>query len=161
MCENDKVKPSVSGKMLDQATWDALRKAGVPQEELEQDQPFGPVIFAYTRKQAIEDGVLIDVTEIARLVGFKIHTVVTCGVMEAATAVIRKNFPEDFQKYPLYKVQASAMKVVLCLLFAEIRKNPHASDRLDFQAFGEKLYGHIGPGDDGEAVLTVMLDGED
>ena len=33
MCENNqnKVKPSVSGKMLDQDTWDALRKAVVPQ----------------------------------------------------------------------------------------------------------------------------------
>ena len=30
------------------------------------------VIFAYTRKQAIEDGVLVDLTEIAKQVGFVI-----------------------------------------------------------------------------------------
>jgi len=33
------------------------------------------IIFSYTRRQAIEDGVLIDVTEQAKQMGFK----VTCG----------------------------------------------------------------------------------
>ena len=36
-----------------------------------------PIIFSYTRGQAIADGVLIDVTAQAAEVGFKVHTVVT------------------------------------------------------------------------------------
>ena len=36
-----------------------------------------PIIFSYTRAQAIDDGVLIDVTAQAAEVGFKVHTVVT------------------------------------------------------------------------------------
>ena len=33
---------------------------------------FGPVLHAYTRAQAIEDGILVDVSETAREAGFKI-----------------------------------------------------------------------------------------
>jgi hypothetical protein len=36
-----------------------------------------PIIFQYTRAQAIEDGVLIDVTVQAAELGFRVHTVVT------------------------------------------------------------------------------------
>ncbi|MHC1790216.1 DUF6573 family protein [Solidesulfovibrio sp.] len=35
------------------------------------------VIYSYTRAQAIEDGVLIDITADAQAHGFKVHTVVT------------------------------------------------------------------------------------
>ena len=36
-----------------------------------------PIISTYTRKQAIEDGVLIDISTAARESGFKLPTVVT------------------------------------------------------------------------------------
>ena len=35
------------------------------------------VVYAYSREQAIADGVLVDVTETAKAIGFKLHTVVT------------------------------------------------------------------------------------
>ena len=35
------------------------------------------VVYAYSREQAIADGVLVDVTEAAKAIGFKLHTVVT------------------------------------------------------------------------------------
>jgi hypothetical protein len=35
------------------------------------------IISCYTRQQAIEDGVLIDVTEEAKRIGFKVNTCVT------------------------------------------------------------------------------------
>jgi len=66
-----------------------LAKAIAEQEELDKaneqkNQKKGtdygddiPVIFSYTRQQAIEDGVLVDVTETAREAGFKHPTVVT------------------------------------------------------------------------------------
>jgi hypothetical protein len=33
------------------------------------------VVYAYTRSQAIADGVLVDVTKAAKAIGFKLHTV--------------------------------------------------------------------------------------
>ena len=46
----------------------------LPQPE---DPLFGPIIYAYTRSQALADGVLVDVTEIAREVGFKLPVALT------------------------------------------------------------------------------------
>ena len=63
------VKPSKSGKMLTSEEWNSLRSSGFSEEELLKDQPFGPIIFSYTRAQAIEDGVLVDVTDLARRAG--------------------------------------------------------------------------------------------
>jgi hypothetical protein len=41
------------------------------------DPLFGPVIYAYTRAQALADGVLVDVTEAAKEVGFKLQVAIT------------------------------------------------------------------------------------
>ena len=38
------------------------------------------VVYSYTRKQAIEDGVLIDVTEQAKEAGFKIPVAITSSL---------------------------------------------------------------------------------
>jgi len=50
--------------------------------ENEVDEIFGPVIFSYTRKQAIEDGVLVDVSETAKEAGIKLPTALTQAVYE-------------------------------------------------------------------------------
>jgi hypothetical protein len=41
-------------------------------KDLPDDPLFGPVIYAYSRAEAIADGVLVDVTEMAKEVGFKL-----------------------------------------------------------------------------------------
>ena len=51
------------------------------------DEVFGLVIFSYTRKQAIEDGVLVDVTETAREAGIKLPTALTQAVYEQYVVV--------------------------------------------------------------------------
>jgi hypothetical protein len=147
MCKgNDNAKGA--GKFLDTDTWDALKKAGFSEEELQKDQPFGPVIFSYTRKQAIEDGVLIDVSELARQEGFVLHTVVTCGLW----AELGRGGPlEDRPK---------AVAAMLRGLRREIRLH-RENDWLDFQFEGIDAWALVGPGDEGEPVLTVMLEGED
>jgi type I site-specific restriction-modification system R (restriction) subunit len=38
----------------------------------DKDPVFGDVIYSYTRKQAIEDGVLVDITEMAKEAGSSI-----------------------------------------------------------------------------------------
>ena len=50
---------------------------------------------------------------------------------------------------------------MLTMLHEAIREQPASCDRLDFQCGSLKLWAHVGPGDDGEPVLTVMLEGED
>jgi len=42
-----------------------------------EDPVIGPVIYAYTRAQAIADGVLVDVSEIAKEVGFVLPMAIT------------------------------------------------------------------------------------
>ena len=51
---------------------------------------FGDVIYAYTRQDAINDGVLVDVTELAREAGFKIPVAIT-----AALHAIIENIPKS------------------------------------------------------------------
>ena len=55
-----------------------------PQSDAE---PFGPVIYAYTRKQAIADGVEVDVTKTAQEAGIKVPVFLTRGVFETYVAV--------------------------------------------------------------------------
>jgi hypothetical protein len=59
-------------------------------KEDEQDtmkEIFGDVIYAYTRAQAIEDGVLIDVSELAKEAGIKFPTALTSAVWGDYVAV--------------------------------------------------------------------------
>ncbi|MBG7602733.1 MAG: hypothetical protein IZT60_09340, partial [Gammaproteobacteria bacterium] len=47
---------------------------------------FGDPIYVYTREQAIDDGVLVDVTDVAKEAGFKLNTCVTHAVWEDCCA---------------------------------------------------------------------------
>ena len=47
----------------------------------------GEVIFSYTRAQAIADGVLMDVSELAQESGFRFPVAVTAGVWAECVAV--------------------------------------------------------------------------
>src|SRR5262245_38851129 len=95
--QNDQTKPSKSGKFLNAEDWEAMNKAGFTEEELYEDHPFGPIIHAYTRKQAIEDGVLMDLTRpgfgrLLAMLGIKIHTVITAT---AFGQVVTRDFDKD------------------------------------------------------------------
>ena len=54
----------------------------LPQPE---DPPFGPVIYSYTRAQALADGVLVDVTETGKEVGFKLPVAITEALQNRLT----------------------------------------------------------------------------
>ena len=56
---------------------------------------FGPVISAYTRKQAIEDGQQVEVTETAREAGIKFRTFLTRAVWDAYVTVPPKVLCQD------------------------------------------------------------------
>jgi len=53
----------------------------------ENDPPFGKVIFAYTRTQAIADGIQVEVTKTAQEAGIKFPVFLTRAVFENYVAV--------------------------------------------------------------------------
>lgn len=116
------------------------------------DNPFGEVISSYTRAQAIEDGVLIDVTETARKAGFKFHTVITADVDALCNDV--GDSGEDY-----------AGRLWDILFVANRLARSVSGDRFNFKVSfaGEDhdLWMHCGPGDNAEPVITIMLKGED
>ena len=121
------------------------------------------LIYSYTRAQAIEDGVLIDVTDTAKGVGFKVNTVVTAtlfnGYVEPPTGLEGEG-----------QSTAGRLHDLLFLVLCAARKNHAGADRATERvAFLMKpgrtetveVIAHIGPGDQGEPVLTLMLPEDD
>ena len=141
-------------------------------KNVEQDQPdngfFGSVISTYTRAQAIDDGVLIDATVMAREAGFKWPVAIThgawCDCVEWSDC--------DNQKQ-VYQDESGRLWDVLFMAAHAIRTTPGSDDRLHFPLYRVPRSGSsceaqevtlklmISPGDKGEPVITVMLLNED
>jgi len=154
-----------------------MKAAGFTEDELQQDQPLGPMVFSYTRAQAIEDGVLQDLgqsPEIAALVreaGFKIPVAMTSTAFHDTVLAGTTETPDGEFVFPAGQSVKGRLWDVLMLLRLAIRKLPEGEDRCFFKVdVDEKgdgqhttvsLWALIGPGDEGEAVLTLMLEGED
>src|ERR1035438_9146135 len=86
---------------------------------------FGPVIYSYTRAQAVADGVQVDVTKTAQEAGIKFPVFLTRTVFEACVAV-----PPDVAGQD----EAGRLwDVVWMLRFAILRSHGH-TDRLDRQS---------------------------
>ncbi len=129
------------------------------------NDPFegAPIIYSYTRKQAIEDGVLIDLSEWARETGFTIPV--------ACTAAVWNQFvvpPEGTKE--LGQSERGRGHDLLWMLFVAIKRQPGSADRLTCEViFLNKDKQHetvtfkalCGPGDHGEPVMTIMLPHED
>jgi len=120
------------------------------------------VVYAYSRAQAILDGVLVDVTETAREIGFRIHTVVTDHLFHGYVEVPAGLDGEG------QSVTGRLHDLMVLALFAARRAVN--TDRVTFKADflmapGRKetveVIAHIGPGDHGEPVLTIMLPEDD
>ena len=123
-----------------------------------------PVIFAYTRAQAIADGVLVDLTPWAKETGFRIPVACTAAVWHDYIV------PPDGTR-ELGQSERGRAHDVLWMLYNAIRhRNAAGDDRLLFkviflQAPGRhetvELKALCGPGDQGEPVLTILLPDED
>ena len=121
-----------------------------------------PVIFSYTRARAIEDGVLVDLTEWAAETGFTIPVACTAAVWHGCIAP-----PEGTRE--LGQSERGRAHDVLWMLYNAIRTSP-AGDQLHFDVIFLQRPGRhetvrfkavCGPGDTAEPVLTVMLPNED
>lgn len=127
---------------------------------------FGEPISIYTRKQAIEDGVLVDVTEADRKVLFKVPVALTQAVWDRFVAWTDL----DNEKQTLQDQSARLMDV-LWVLYLACRKSGDSlvmfkllcipRDGCSKQATEIKLKSIIEPGDFGEPVMTIMLPNED
>ena len=136
----------------------------------EADNPtaFAPVISAYSRAQAVEDGILVDVSDTAREAGFKIPVAVTRTVWSRLVAL-----PEGYRGFQdesgrlwdviwmarHYALRASnSNRVRMCVLVRDIRKDLRDSNRSPRKHFPIVA---LGAGDAGEPVATVMFPEDD
>ncbi len=118
------------------------------------------IIHSYSRAQALEDGVLVDLTEWAKEAGFSIPVAVTRGVWN-----ILDPSPELQKEGQDVAGRAWDMLVVLRVAIQGIS----GSDEVHFAplfirkpggpAVPVRIWSKVGPGDRGEPVLTVMLQG--
>jgi len=176
---SEPVKPSTSGKLLDGEAWDALKGVGFSDRELLNDQPFGPVVFSYTRAQAIADGVLVDVTadaetrQLVEQAGFRLPLAMTHGAFCEAVLAGTTETPEGEFVFPAGQSLKGRLWDILTVLRTGIQaaNRRETTDRVHFTVLVDengqgrtrpvKLWCLCGPGDDGEAVLTIMREGED
>jgi hypothetical protein len=121
-----------------------------------------PIIFSYTRAQALKDGVLVDLTDWARELGFRFPVACTQALWDGLV-VPPASAPEQSERGRAHDL--------LWMLACSVRKN--GGSQLRFQVLfqgtrsqpkrrvQQDLKAVCGPGDLGEPVLTVMLPEED
>lgn len=121
------------------------------------------LIYSYTRAQAIADGVLIDVTDAARAVGFRVHTAVTATLYHRYVELPPGVSGEG-------QSTTGRLHDLLFLVLCSAKKSHPGADRATVRiAFLMEpgrtvtvdVIAHIGPGDHGKPVLTLMLSEDD
>ena len=118
-----------------------------------------PVIFSYTRTQALEDGQLMDISEFAKEAGLKFPVAITNGV----NALLN----DTDQPGQSFKGRAWDMLMVLRYAIRSTKDtdtiyfSPLFNTRHHPAPKHHKLWAKCGPGDNGEPVITVMLIDED
>lgn len=126
---------------------------------------FGEVISVYTREQAIDDGVLIDVSKTAKGVGFKFPVAVTVQLWSMITTIPKAYSYQDKNGRlwdVLYMAAFNAKRSTGTTLYynltmhheVDTEKGKRILKNLDLKVV-------IGPGDNCEPVLTIMLPYED
>lgn len=126
-----------------------------------EDPFFGPVIYAYTRAQAIADGVLVDVSETAKQTGFKLPVAITDALHSRLTPTkadqaLGQNY--DGRLWDMLWLAAFTSKLAdrgtdtvnftVVLQEAEARSGQPQNTDLRLRAV-------CGPGDEGEPVVTI------
>ncbi len=119
-------------------------------------------IYSYSRKQALEDGLLIDAGEFAKEAGFTFPVVLTAAVHATHVKVPDEVYGQD---------ETGRLWDILSILRFAIKKQSsngpickfqlYAANNDDYPAEVITLKAHCGPGDNLEPVLTIMLPHED
>jgi len=142
----------------------------------EVDEVFGPVIFRYTRKQAIDDGVLVDVSQMAAEAGVKLPTALTRAVYEQYVVVPPelKGLQDDSGRlWDILWMFACAVRGGgisgaighFDLIVAQPDKEDWRANEKVFEGNRQRrlvtLKAVCGPGDNGTACITIMRPEED
>ncbi len=129
---------------------------------------FGEVIHVYTRAQAIEDGVLVDVSRTAPEAGFRWPVAMTRAAWEDCVA-----WSEEDSRRQVHQDEAGRLWDVLWMAMNAIRQLSGSASQIDYELYRVPRDGRCteaqlvtlklvaGPGDDGEPVVTIMLPQED
>jgi len=165
--QNDKIIP-ITPKLP--SAMDALR--AVQREHNlcllpKQETVFGEAIYTYSRRQAIEDGVLVDgmvgdLAEISRQ-HFKYPIAMTDSVFALMQGAVEHPDMGCDYKGVWHDILWMAKKGVTkklsesCVLF----EVAIGSDKTKKQPVVHTLKCHVGPGDKAEPVITIMLKNED
>jgi hypothetical protein len=121
------------------------------------------IVHRYTRAQAIEDGVLIDVSGTAREAGSRFPVALTAAVWGRCVTVPPGVSCQD---------EAGRLWDVVCMLHWAIRGSNGGASEVRFGVHVRndnrehtpplvRLKAVCGPGDQGEPVITVMMPDED
>lgn len=125
-----------------------------------------PIIHSYTRADSIADGELIDVTNEAREARFKVPVALTAEAWNDCVT-----WTAEDSKRQVLQDEAGRLWDVLWMAFVAARRAN--GDRISFQLYRvpgggrgcrprlTTLQLHIGPGDELEPVITVLLPGQD
>jgi hypothetical protein len=125
--------------------------------------PFGQIIYAYTRAQAVADGFQVEVTKTAQEAGIRFPVFLTRTVYDAYVTVPEGVTGQD---------EAGRLWDIVWMLRFAIRKTPAGQVRLPFALYVRndnraaklvKLIASCGPldADDLQAAITVMMPDED
>jgi hypothetical protein len=128
----------------------------------EQTEPTMNLIFVYTRKQAIEDGVLIDITNTAKEAGLRFPTAITSTAWSEYVAVPHGVMGQDedgrlwdivwMLRFAIAQQQADGPQILFELLVKNEEHRPPQP---------VTLKAIVGPGDDPRPVITIMMPHED
>lgn len=125
------------------------------------------VISRYTRAQAIDDGVLVDVSETARESGFTVPVALTRSVWALVEPTEEEtSYGQDFKgrlwdvlfmaHMGIKRSRGGGTEMVYELIFQMRGRSYYRNGQHTM-----KLKLHSGPGDEGEHVITIMLPEED
>ena len=126
-------------------------------------EPFGPVIYSYTRSQAVADGVQVEVSKVAAEAGIRFPVFLTRTVYDAFVTVPPGVTAQD---------EAGRLWDIVWMLRFAVRKSQHGQNRLPFALYVRndnrrprliKLIATCGPLDidDPQPAITVMMPDED
>lgn len=120
--------------------------------DMENDDIFGEVIHSYTRKQAIDDGVLVDLTEVGKVLGIRHPIAITAGAKgEIMVGILDENQEKQIHDM-LVRFRIAAQQCDGSILHFSLRNG---------YGVEVELKALCTPGDTPEPVITVMLPHED
>jgi hypothetical protein len=127
------------------------------------DHPFGELIYSYTRAQAVADGAQVPVTKTAQEAGIRLPVFLTRAVYDAYVSVPPNVVAQE---------EAGRLWDIIWMLRFAIRKAQPGQTRLPFALYVRndnhcprlvKLIAHCGPLniDDLQPAITIMMPDED